>query len=178
MESYQLGVNRVLEVTKDDKPFGVVIKDINTSAEALFPNVRWSFFLSCMDDIDKEVAKLQEGKEEFRFRQHYGGGWYASVTSGIRCVDLRRFFMNKEGEIKPTRHGIGLRLPEWEKFKDVLKEMATKEPSMVDTLSCFHQDLSEWVKCKECFPFPFYADACPTPPAPVNPPCLSSSTTS
>ena len=128
----------------------IIIKDTSSSAEADFPLVRWSFFLSCMADIDKAITQLKEAKEEFKFHQHCGGGWYVSVTSGYWCVDLRRFFMNKEGEIKATRHGIALRLREWKTLKDVLEKIT---PDLSNTIGCFHEDMEDWVSCKECFPY-------------------------
>ena len=42
---------------------------------------------------------------------------YISVTSGFRCVDLRKFYIpydaKDDGEIKPTQKGVALRLVEW-----------------------------------------------------------------
>jgi hypothetical protein len=146
MKSFELGVNRVLEITENE----ILIKDTKSSAEAVFPKVRWATFLTLIDDVDEEVTKLKEDNGEFRYSQHYGGGWQIPVTSGIRCVDLRRFFLNAKNETKPTRQGIGLRLPEWETLKDVIKRTRDE----IDGVHCHqHENVVEWFDCRECFPF-------------------------
>jgi hypothetical protein len=150
MKSFEIGVNRRLEINDDGD---VIIKDTQTSAEALFPDKRWRFFLTCIADVDGEVQRLKEGKEQFRYKDHYGGGWYVSVTSGIRCVDLRRFFMTPDSEIKPTRHGIGLRLPEWETLKNVIEKVRPDMTDISSILGCFHPNQEDWIKCLECLPF-------------------------
>lgn len=153
MKTYDLGVNRVLEVTRDGDSYSIVIKDNVSAAEAVFPKVRWAAFRYLVKDIDVEVTKLKEGKTEFRYSQQYGGGWLVSVTSGIRCVDLRRFFMNEKDEMKPTRHGIGLRLPEWEMLKDVINRMRVDFPDLESIMGCYHADIQDFIKCRECMPF-------------------------
>ena len=155
-KAYALGVNRFLEVTKENNnsdDYKIVLKDTQTGAEAVFHRARWTFFQRYIDEIDAEVKKLKEDKENVRYRMHYGGAWHVSVTSGVRCVDLRRFFNNANDEIKPTRHGIGLRLSEWETLKDVVSRIRVDFPDLESMLGCFHGDLDDWVNCRECLPF-------------------------
>jgi hypothetical protein len=152
MSSYELGVNRVLDVCKDGASYGVLIKDNVSSAESVLTGVRWATFVSYVDEINKEVEKLKEG-DKFSYVQHIGGGWHVSVTSGYRCVDLRRFYLNSEGQTKPTRHGIALRLHEWAKLLDVIKQLPADVPELFEIKPCFHEELSDWLKCHECFPF-------------------------
>lgn len=147
--SFNIGVNRNLEVNADGS---IVIEDTQSSAEALFSKARWSAFIKCVSDIDVEVKKLKESKE-FKFSQHYGGAWHVSVTSGIRCVDLRRFYMDQCGQIRPTRHGIGLRLQEWETLKELVGRWPEEVPEHDYTTGCYHPDVEDWFKCEECFPF-------------------------
>lgn len=149
MKTYQLGVNRTLEV--DDEK--VLIKDTVSSAEAVLPLYRWSQFHSYVDQIDDEVKRINDGSD-FRYRQHVGGGWYVSVTGGIRCVDFRRFFLNDKGDVKPTRHGIGLRLHEWGTLKDIIiNRLPNDLPRLMKAKPCFHADFSKWLDCPECLPF-------------------------
>ena len=150
MKIYNIGVNRVLEVGDD----GVIIKDTVTSAEAVFSKVRWATFLTLIDDIDAEVKKLKEVENaEFSYCMHYGGGWQVSVTGGIRCVDLRRFFVNEKYDTRPTRHGIGLRLREWQTLKEVIQFMRDDAPELMSTRGCVHDGPLEWFNCRECFAF-------------------------
>ena len=148
--SFDVGVNRKLDITLDGS---VLIKDTQTSAEAVFTKVRWSTFIGLVNEIDSEVKKLKENVDDFRYSQHYGGGWQVSVTSGIWCVDLRRFFMTQTGQIRPTRHGIGLRLHEWKTLKNLIDRLTELVPEQDYTLGCFHLGLENWFQCEECFPF-------------------------
>jgi hypothetical protein len=152
MNSYELGVNRVLEVCKDGSSYNVLIKDKVSSAEGVLTGLRWATFMSYVDDINKEVEKLKEGGE-FKYVQHIGGGWHVSVTSGFRCVDFRRFYVNANDQTKPTRHGIALRLHEWVKFLDVIKRLPADIPELFTIKPCFHEEVSDWINCLECFPF-------------------------
>ena len=154
MKTYQLGVNRILEVFEDGQVYRITLKDTQSAAEAVFHKARWGFFLRFLNEIDEEVQKLKEGKDDRqRFLFHYGGGWQVSVNGGIRCVDLRRFFKNYKNEIKPTRHGIGLRLPEWETLKRVIQQVRVDFPDLDTVTGCFHGDLEDFVNCRECMPF-------------------------
>ena len=106
-----------------------------------------------LDNVSEEAKKQTENKTELRFCHHYGGGWKVSVTSGIWCVDLRRFYLNKEGEEKPSRHGIGLRLVEWEKLMDIVNQIRVDFPDLYIHNTCNHQLLDDWMNCSECLPF-------------------------
>ena len=148
--TFDIGVNRKLDITLDGS---VVIKDTQSSAEAVFTKARWSTFIGLANDIDAEVKKLKENVNDFRYCQHYGGGWQASITSGIWCVDLRRFYMNQSNQIRPTRHGIGLRLHEWQTLKKLIDRLLELAPEQDYTVGCFHVHLDDWFQCQECFPF-------------------------
>lgn len=153
MKSYVLGVNRVLEVTKDGASFKVLIKDTQSSAEAVFTKSRWSNFKLYIDDIDDEVNKAKGAQSDQRYCQHYGGGWQISVSTGYPCVDLRRFFTTDKREVKPTRHGIALRWKEWQTLKDIINQLQYDFPELEGTFGCYHSDVKEWLNCRECTPF-------------------------
>jgi len=68
-----------------------------------------------MDDVNAAVKTLREGGD-VRMQHHIGGAHYTSVTSGYKCVDLRKFYKPDdpiEGDIKPSRRGVALRLDQW-----------------------------------------------------------------
>ena len=148
--TFDIGTNRKLVITLDGS---AIIKDLQSSAEAVFTKQRWSTFIGLVNDIETEVKKLRAYSNDFRYVQHYGGGWQVSVTSGILCVDLRRFYMNRFGQIRPTRHGIGLRLCEWYSLKKLIERLIILVPEQDYTVGCFHVDLENWLQCEECFPF-------------------------
>jgi len=73
-----------------------------------------------------DLVKAQDGnKKNVDFHRHIGGGRYVSVTSGILCVDFRKFFCpSGTDEIKPTRCGVDFRFYEWSKFVEIIKSIA------------------------------------------------------
>jgi hypothetical protein len=77
------------------------------------------------------VAKLVDGQQEVKLQLHVGASWYVSVTTGCRCVDIRKFYSLTGVGIRPTKSGIALRLSEWSRLKEVAKEMQLQKPSPV-----------------------------------------------
>ena len=104
---YTLSDRRVLSVEEDE----VVIKDSKNNNSIKIPAKRWATFRLQFDEIENAVSKLRE-KQYVKYFQHIGGGWYVSVSTGFYCVDIRRFY-KKDGELRPTREGLALRLFEW-----------------------------------------------------------------
>ena len=74
---------------------------------------RWAQFRQAIEEIEENVKRLRAG-DVVNYKQSIGGGYYISVTSGLFCIDVRKFFVPYgETDIKPTRQGIALRLLEW-----------------------------------------------------------------
>ena len=72
-----------------------------------------------MSEINDLVKALDDNNKNVDFRRHIGGGRYVSVTSGIVCVDFRKFFCpSGTDEIKPTPSRVPLHIHEWWKFVD------------------------------------------------------------
>jgi hypothetical protein len=59
---------------------------------ATFTLCRWAQF-EFFDEIDHSMAKLVDGQQEVKLQLHVGAGWYVSVTTGYRCVDIRKFYI-------------------------------------------------------------------------------------
>jgi len=61
-----------------------------------------------------------------------------SVTSGILCVDFRKFFCSAgTDEIKPTRSGVALHLNEKWKFVEIIKSINDSYPILATTVPCY-----------------------------------------
>ena len=68
-----------------------------------------------VNTIDVNVKNLKNRKQFESLFYHIGGNVHVSVTSGIYCVDIRHFWMDAiSGELKPSRKGIELKIPEWD----------------------------------------------------------------
>jgi len=92
------------------------------------------------------------------YRNHIGGGRYVSVTTGFPCVDFRKFFLPYgQNEIKPTRQGVALRIPEWAEMRSVVEAVNNDHPTLATALPCFmesdHNNQLAALQCRECYPF-------------------------
>jgi len=77
--TFSIGNDRILKLQKNDE---IRILDKTTKKEAVFTSVRWASFLLCLDEIDNHLCKLTQG-EDLTYQNHYGGGWYVSLTKGF-----------------------------------------------------------------------------------------------
>ena len=96
--------------------------------------------------------------ESVSYKQHIGGGYYVSITSGFYCVDIRKFFVPYgETDVKPTRRGIALRLWEWEDMKKIIDTINNAYPTLGTALPCYlgndHLNQMGALQCTECYPF-------------------------
>ena len=110
-----------------------------------------------MDEIDAKV-KAMVNNEDVSYRQHIGGGYYVSVTTGFQCVDFRKFFLPYgQTEIRPSRKGVALRLSEWALMQKLVETVNSAYPVLGTTLPCYltddHQNQVGALQCSECYPF-------------------------
>jgi hypothetical protein len=139
------------------KKHEIRIFEDGTRKMATFSYPRWAQFVEYFDEIDNAVAKLIKGEEEVKLQLHVGAAWYVSVTTGFRCIDLRKFFRAQDGAIKPTRTGFAIRLSEWDRIKLISREMKAKHPKIADTQPCWtqsdHFNQQGALMCSECNPY-------------------------
>jgi len=75
------------------------------------------------------------------YRQEIGGGYYASVTTGFYCVDIRKFFIpHGETKIRATRSGLAVRIREWTNLKTIMDAIDDAHPTLATSVPCFHRD--------------------------------------
>ena len=96
--------------------------------------------------------------EPVSYKQHIGGGYYVSITSGFYCVDIRKFFQPYgETDVKPTRQGIALRLREWDEMRKIMDTINNAYPTLGTALPCYlgddHLNQLGALQCRECYPF-------------------------
>jgi hypothetical protein len=89
---------------------------------------RWATLGYLSDEIEEARTQL-ENKQYVKYQQHIGDNWYVSITTGYRCVDIRRFYQCN-GELKPTREGLALRLDEWKNLNATLRSVALPSPAV------------------------------------------------
>ena len=124
------------------------------------PPKRWAAFRQLVDDVNTSVKAVANGDVGIKLRLHMGGAYYISVTSGIRCVDFRKFYKPygaTEDEIKPTKHGVALRLDEWAHLCTLIDAVNASYPKLAEAQPCYydddHMNQMGWIACTECHPF-------------------------
>ena len=163
MKTFKIADNRLLKIAK--KYDQLCIEEKGSAKSATFTPSRWASFLLCLDEINSQVEKLVAG-ENIAYRCHYGAsstvttiGNVFSVTSGFNCVDLRQFYQPfGKTEWKSTKTGIGLRLSEWETFKNVVVNLVQRNhPAVANFTPCFlnedHTTVEGMQSCRECNPY-------------------------
>ena len=75
---------------------------------------------------------------------------FVSVTSGIRCVDIRQWYMDRQRTLRAGRIGIALRMSEWHKFVELIPQMNEQSARVRDAEPCFHQNQEGAMECSEC----------------------------
>jgi len=164
MKIYQLGTagDRIVTVKKSQGQLVVTVKVKDDENKFInLPPKRWAAFRQVVDDINKNVKSLLEGDQNVKFLQHIGGAYYVSVTSGYRCVDFRKWFQPYDakdlGDIKPTIHGVALRLNEWTSLCSLIDTINTSHSTLATALPCYfnddHVNEQGWLNCAECHPF-------------------------
>ena len=122
---YSIGGNRYVVVKKQDNEICVTIVDEKSEKSATLAAKRWAQFVAVMYQIDESLTQLLTN-QYVKYNFHLGGAWCVSVTTGFRCVDIRKWYYNCSlRETKPTKTGIALRLSEW----NTLKELVHQNPS-------------------------------------------------
>ena len=152
-KQYNIGVNRNVTVKRQDGELVVIVEETGMDKKIIFTGKRWAQFLLMIPDIDNAVNQLMV-RQYVSYNAHIGAGWYASVSTGVLCIDLRQFYLNPVLGVRPTKKGIGLRLQEWTNFKAIIPEISKRFPNAV---SCFlqddHQNQEGFLRCNECNPF-------------------------
>jgi len=130
---YKIGETRQVTIRTLRGAGSVIVKEENGSKRIELPLACWTALEKEFDNINEAVKQLHE-KKYVKYFKHIGGGWYVSVTTGFWCVDLRKFYTSKEGDLKPKREGIALRLNEWSRVCD-LRDQLNDDMNMLLGLS-------------------------------------------
>jgi len=111
----------------------VIIEEVDNSKRVELSNNCWTALEKEFDSIGEAVKELCD-KKYVKYFKHIGDGWYVSVTTGFWCVDVRKFYTTKNGDLKPKREGIALRLSEWSQVRD-LRDQLNDDMSLLLALS-------------------------------------------
>jgi hypothetical protein len=132
-------------------------KSYPTKKGVAFTKVRWATFHSQLDEIDRNV-NLLKADQPVEYCQHIGGKYYVTISRGMKCVNIRRYFIppNSTKEL-PTRSGIALRLDEWETLISTIHDLHRTLPELKAARPCYasedHANQLGYLNCVECNPF-------------------------
>jgi len=153
MTKFQVNEKRFVVVKKGE----IKLYEDGSPKAATFIFSRWAQFVENFAEIDDAVAKLASEETDVKLQLHIGGAWFVSVTSGFRCVDVRKFYVAAGGETKATRTGIAIRLSEWDRVKDIASEIKAKHKKIAEVQPCWksadHFNQEGAIACPECNPF-------------------------
>ena len=149
--------DRVLVATSDE----VTITSSSDQRKTVsFSTNRWAHFLAVLTNVDDEAKELNRKSRPVAYRHHIGDGYYVSVTDGVMCVDIRRFYVPyglTSDQIRPSKAGLALRLDEWAEFVLIIPAINETFPTLAQAKRCTDEEshLSQlgWAACTSCFPF-------------------------
>jgi len=134
------------------------IKDGGELKKIELPPYRWASFRQRVTEINDGVKSVANGVDGINLRLHFGGTYYVSVASGIRCVDFRKFYKPygaTEAEIKPTKLSVALH--EWAHLYNLIDTVNARYPTLGSAQPCYYQDdhinQMGWIDCTKCHPF-------------------------
>ena len=138
---FVIGNNRAVIVYDDT----VIIRDKGTRK---FISLSLQEFVRVRDyreDINAAVDAIKRNESGVKLRKHLGNGIFVSVSSFVWCVDFRRFYLagaksNGDLDLRPSLHGIGLRIPEFRTFCEVIDTVNEMRPDIRATEICLFDD--------------------------------------
>ena len=92
----------------------------------------------------RSFEAVRQGAETIRFQHHIGGAYHVCVTFGFNCVDIRSFYQPydaKNGEIRPTKKGVDLRLSEWSHLCNIIDTIHASLPLLASVLPLPHHTI-------------------------------------
>ena len=146
--TYNISERRTITVyyKKEDGSVSIRIQDkYNDRRYADLTASRWAVLQSEIDAIDLALTNAVDNKDGVKLRRHLGFAWWASVSSGFHCVDIRKFFVPwGEERQKPTRTGVTLALREWNSLKELMSVIHGHYPPLCQKHQhCQSIDLAE-----------------------------------
>ena len=121
------------------------------------PAKRWARLRDLIKgEMDEQVDRMFAGVETDD-KWHIGGNVYVTVNTEYPCVDIRHFWLpDGASDPVPSRKGIALRQPEWDRLKDAFDHLEEDVPALKGIQPCHmdedHRDQMGMMRCPECTP--------------------------
>ena len=116
-KQYSIGANRHVTVKKQDGDLKITIAESGSDVKiATFQSQRWVMLSTLIGQLDEGVNQLMT-KQNVDLKLQIGGKWYASISTGYACIDLREWYFHPIKGVRPTTKGIAIRISEWQALK-------------------------------------------------------------
>ena len=154
--SYTLGEkqDRVMVVTPNEV---TITSTMDPHKTITFDANMWAHFIAVMTKVDDGAMELNRQTRPVVIREHLGSGYYISVTSGVMCVDFRKYYVPYGlpiDQARPTKTGISLRLDEWADLIQAIPSIHIAFPELAMAQRCVDDDSHLGQRgCTSCFPF-------------------------
>ena len=130
--SCEIGGNRKIELTTYKGADCMDIYEVGTDEIGVWGRKGITLGLESWACLNAWMLKITEillestTKSDVAFNLHLGENKYVTVTSGVFCVDIRQWYVNRQNVTRPGRTGIGLRISEWEKMVELIPTINTR----------------------------------------------------
>ena len=86
---FNLGSGRVLFTQKKGSVYKIKIYEMGSDKQYVdFPIARWASFVRAIDEAQNAIYEIHTNPQ-LKFRHHIGGGYFISVSTNFKCVDIR-----------------------------------------------------------------------------------------
>ena len=115
----------------------IVLEDEVQAKFVSFNFQKLSKIMEAVHAVDESIEKMKN-YEDSNLRIDIAGNWYLTMTTGVKCVDIRRWF-RVEKNYRPSKNGMALRLSEWQLFKQRVKTIHQLRPDIAAVTPCYRQ---------------------------------------
>ena len=152
----------VLSIEKEPKGYVMILKKSGGGKRAsvlVIPPQRWVNLGLQMSHVNDIIHRMRSGGPDSHVKENIrvSGNLYISIESPYWYVNMRQYYMNSDGELKPGRNGVSLRFNEWSKLCYQGVEMIKFHiPEILDLQPCAtridHHEEDNAMDCPECTP--------------------------
>lgn len=107
---------------------------------------RWKALNQHVEEINRQLDE-----KAHTFDRHLGGNYYVVLEN--ERIDVRKWWMNEECVLKPSRKGINLSRDQWSELtKRSIELNEVLGVELENVTDCFHANQESFYACHECCP--------------------------
>lgn len=152
----------VMSIEKEPKGYVIILRKSGggkKTSTLVIPPQRWANLKLQMKSVCEAMYKVKKGGVAAHVNEQLrvSGNLHISIESPYWYVDMRQYYLNSDGELKPGRNGVSLKFQEWSKLCYQGVEMVNfHAPEIADLQPCAtridHSSQEGAMECSECTP--------------------------